>query len=76
MVADWDGQGLPPIAAERARRAAAGGAWTSLLTAPAAAGLQVAGFEPVGVFAKVGRKFDRYWDVAWFQRPLKLEVRD
>ena len=48
MVADWDGQGLPPIAAERARRAAAGGAWTSLLTAPAAAGLQVAGFEPVG----------------------------
>lgn len=47
-VADWDGQGLPPIAAERARRAAAGGAWTSLLTAPGAAGLQVAGFEPVG----------------------------
>ena len=48
MVADWDGRGLPPIAAERARRAAAGGAWTSLLTAPAAAGLQVAGFEPAG----------------------------
>jgi phosphinothricin acetyltransferase len=29
-----------------------------------------AGFQPVGVFERVGRKFDRYWDVAWFQRPL------
>lgn len=32
------------------------------------------GFERVGVFAAVGRKFDRYWDVAWFQRPLKADV--
>ena len=47
-MADWDGRGLPPVAAERARRAAAGGAWTSLLSAPAAAGLKMAGFEPVG----------------------------
>ena len=47
-MADWDGRGLPPVAAERARRAGAGGAWTSLLSAPAAAGLKVAGFEPVG----------------------------
>ena len=47
-MADWDGRGLPPVAAERVRRAAAGGPWTSLLTAPAAAGLQVAGFDPVG----------------------------
>ena len=30
------------------------------------------GFERVGVFPAVGRKFDRYWDVAWFQRPLRL----
>jgi uncharacterized protein YbjQ (UPF0145 family) len=30
------------------RRAAEGGAWTSLLSAPAAAGLEVAGFDPVG----------------------------
>ena len=30
------------------------------------------GFEPVGVFRGVGRKFDKYWDVAWFQRPLAL----
>jgi uncharacterized protein YbjQ (UPF0145 family) len=36
------------VAAERARRAAQGGAWTSLLTVPAAAGLHVAGFDPVG----------------------------
>ena len=30
------------------------------------------GFRQVGVFSKVGRKFDRYWDVAWFERALKL----
>jgi uncharacterized protein YbjQ (UPF0145 family) len=47
-MTDWDGRGLPPVAAERARRAAAGGAWTSLLTVPGAAGLHVAGFDPVG----------------------------
>ena len=28
------------------------------------------GFERVGVFAGVGRKFDRFWDVAWFQRSM------
>jgi phosphinothricin acetyltransferase len=31
------------------------------------------GFRPVGVFHAVGRKFDRLWDVAWFERPLRLE---
>jgi phosphinothricin acetyltransferase len=30
------------------------------------------GFKPVGVFGEVGRKFDRYWDVAWTERPLRL----
>lgn len=30
------------------------------------------GFRPVGVFHGVGRKFGRYWDVAWFERPLEL----
>lgn len=25
------------------------------------------GFEPVGVFREVGFKFDRYWDVGWYQ---------
>ena len=29
------------------------------------------GFVPVGVFHGVGRKFGRYWDVAWFERPAK-----
>jgi phosphinothricin acetyltransferase len=28
------------------------------------------GFAQVGVFSQNGRKFDRYWDVAWFERPL------
>ena len=31
------------------------------------------GFQPVGVFHAVGRKFGAYWDVAWFERPLRLE---
>jgi phosphinothricin acetyltransferase len=29
------------------------------------------GFTQVGVFTSVGRKFGKYWDVAWFQRPMK-----
>ena len=29
------------------------------------------GFRQVGVFERVGRKFGRYWDVAWYQRPLR-----
>jgi phosphinothricin acetyltransferase len=28
------------------------------------------GFEPVGIFREVGRKFGRYWDVAWFEKAL------
>ena len=27
------------------------------------------GFKEVGVFTQVGRKFDRYWDVLWMERP-------
>ena len=30
------------------------------------------GFRPVGIFREVGRKFGRYWDVAWTERPLRL----
>lgn len=30
------------------------------------------GFKPVGIFHEVGRKFGRYWDVAWTERTLKL----
>ncbi len=29
------------------------------------------GFEPIGVFRSVGRKFGKWHDVAWFQRPLR-----
>lgn len=29
------------------------------------------GFRSVGVFHEVGRKFDRYWDVAWYERPMR-----
>jgi phosphinothricin acetyltransferase len=28
------------------------------------------GFKRVGHFTEQGRKFDRYWDVAWFEKPL------
>ena len=31
-------------------------------------------FRHVGTFTRVGRKFGRYWDVAWFERPLRLEA--
>jgi phosphinothricin acetyltransferase len=30
------------------------------------------GFTQVGVFSENGRKFGRYWDVAWFERPLTI----
>ena len=30
------------------------------------------GFRQVGVFSNVGRKFGQYWDVAWFERALKI----
>ncbi|MGB7087663.1 MAG: N-acetyltransferase family protein [Phormidesmis sp.] len=28
------------------------------------------GFEQMGVFREVGRKFGRYWDVAWFEKEI------
>lgn len=28
------------------------------------------GFEHVGTYREVGRKFGRYWDVAWYEKPL------
>jgi phosphinothricin acetyltransferase len=30
------------------------------------------GFRHVGTFSRVGRKFGRYWDVAWYERPRTL----
>lgn len=29
------------------------------------------GFERVGLFEQVGRKHDRYWDVAWYEKRLR-----
>jgi phosphinothricin acetyltransferase len=29
------------------------------------------GFESIGVFSQMGRKFGKYWDVMWMERPLK-----
>jgi len=34
--------------------------------------LEKFGFQPVGIFHETGRKFDRYWDVAFMERPLRL----
>ena len=31
---------------------------------------QKLGFEHVGTYREVGRKFGRYWDVAWFEKDL------
>lgn len=31
------------------------------------------GFKLVGIFRENGRKFGRYWDVAWTERPLRLQ---
>jgi phosphinothricin acetyltransferase len=28
------------------------------------------GFTEIGRFTEQGRKFGRYWDVAWFERPM------
>jgi len=31
------------------------------------------GFRPVGVFHAVGRKFEKFWDVAWFERRISSD---
>ena len=28
------------------------------------------GFREIGTYTEVGRKFDRWWDVRWYERPL------
>ncbi|MBZ5634525.1 MAG: GNAT family N-acetyltransferase [Acidobacteriia bacterium] len=30
------------------------------------------GFQRIGLFTQVGRKFDKYWDVMWMERPLRV----
>ncbi len=32
------------------------------------------GFTAIGTFSEVGRKFGRYWDVMWMERPYRLAV--
>ena len=32
------------------------------------------GFKRVALFSEQGRKFGRYWDVAWFEKPLGGEI--
>ena len=57
------------IAAEDVNRIVAG------VSLPNAASIRLHerfGFNPVGVFPGVGRKFNKYCDVAWVERPLKL----
>jgi phosphinothricin acetyltransferase len=57
------------IAGEDIRRIVAG----YCLPNPASAALHARfGFKTVGVFTENGRKFGRYWDVAWTERPLRL----
>ena len=44
-----------------------------VLPNPASAALhEHFGFKLVGVFSENGRKLDRYWDVAWTERPLRV----
>jgi L-amino acid N-acyltransferase YncA len=44
-----------------------------VLPNPASAALhEHFGCRLVGVFSDNGRKLDRYWDVAWTERPLRV----
>jgi phosphinothricin acetyltransferase len=58
------------LAGEDVHRALAG----ITLPNPASVALHARfGFELVGVFREVGRKFGRYWDVQWFEKELRAE---
>jgi phosphinothricin acetyltransferase len=55
------------LAAEDLHRAYAG------VTLPNTASLALhrkVGFRSIGVYREVGRKFGKYWDVEWFEKPL------
>jgi len=74
---DWQGRGLgarlytalfDALASEDVHRAYAG------ITLPNPSSLalhQRFGFEHAGTFRQVGRKHDRYWDVAWYEKALR-----
>ncbi len=34
------------------------------------------GFRSIGTFSQAGRKFGKYWDVMWMERPLHLSGED
>jgi len=55
------------LATEDVHRAYAG---ITLPNEPSMAIHQKFGFEQVGLFREVGRKFGRYWDVAWLEKSL------
>ncbi|AHI00806.1 heavy metal-binding domain-containing protein [Kutzneria viridogrisea] len=76
-MAEWDGQGLPPVAAERIRRAAASGLRTSLLSTPAAAGLRGVDLTPVGevMGCVVQGQQVRYYDAAGYERGIRRGYR-
>ena len=57
------------IAGEDIRRIVAG---YTLPNAASAALHRRFGFRQVGVFSENGRKFGKYWDVAWNERPLRI----
>ncbi len=60
---------LDALQAEDIRRIVAG----YTLPNPASAALHERfGFQRVGIFTENGRKFGRYWDVAWNERPLRI----
>jgi phosphinothricin acetyltransferase len=57
------------IAGEDINRIVAG---VTLPNPPSVALHERFGFRHVGTFTGNGRKFGKYWDVAWFERPLKI----
>lgn len=79
LVAEATGRGVGPrlygelfaeLAAEDVHRALA---LITLPNEPSEALHRRMGFELSGVWSDVGRKFDRFWDVAVWQRPIVLE---
>jgi phosphinothricin acetyltransferase len=34
------------------------------------------GFKRAALFTEQGRKFGRYWDVAWYEKPLHADGRE
>lgn len=61
------GRLLPALEAEDLHRAYAGIAQPN---EPSMRLHQACGFEKAAHYREVGRKFDRYWDVVWLERPL------